>query len=198
MRLIAKGLTTSVLNDCSFAVSGGEVITLQGPLGAGKTLLLRAVADLDPHNGEIWLDDLAQSRTNAPEWRRQVRFVPAEAAWWADEVRAHFRSTSVTREKLGLINLPDESLDWQVARLSTGEKQRLGFLRAIEDYPSVLLLDEPTAALDAEAERAVETLIQSIRKEGAAVLLVTHSEAQADRLADRRYIIEDGQLRENI
>jgi putative ABC transport system ATP-binding protein len=86
-------------------------------------------------------------------------------------------------------------MDWSVARLSTGEKQRLGFLRAIEDRPEVLLLDEPTAALDEVAARAVGGVIGRLRREGAAIVLVTHSEAQAASLGNRRYLMEAGRLR---
>lgn len=196
MHLIAKGITTAVLKDCGLTVSGSEIATLRGPSGSGKTLLLRAIADLDPHEGEVWLDGTAQSQMNGFAWRRRVRFVPAEAAWWADRVGAHFRSADEARSVARAIGLPDDSLEWQVARLSTGEKQRLGFLRAIEDRPAVLLLDEPTASLDAEAEVAVESLMRRLRQAGTAILLVTHSDAQADRLADRRYIIAAGRLKE--
>ncbi|WP_265519349.1 ABC transporter ATP-binding protein [Nitratireductor luteus] len=195
MRLIAKGITTSVLTDCSLEVPGGEIGTLRGPSGAGKSLLLRAIADLDPHEGEVWFDGVAQSETSGPQWRRQVRLVPAEAAWWDDCVGPHFRSLDEARAMAGLLDLPKDCMTWQVARLSTGEKQRLGFLRAVEDRPAVLLLDEPTAALDAETGQNVETMIRSLRDDGAAILLVTHSDAQANRLADRRYAMETGRLK---
>ncbi|MFG6562209.1 hypothetical protein [uncultured Sulfitobacter sp.] len=85
---------------------------------------------------------------------------------------------------------------WQISRLSTCEKQRLGFLRSIEGSPAVLLLDEPTAALDADSEQNVEALIGRLRDDGATIVLVTHSDAQADRLSDRRYIMESGRLKE--
>jgi ABC-type phosphate transport system ATPase subunit len=94
------------------------------------------------------------------------------------------------------VGLPGDCMEWQVARLSTGEKQRLSVLRAVEDHPQVLLLDEPTAALDAAAEQAVESLIERLRDDGVAIVLVTHSDNQADRLADRRYIIDNGRLKE--
>jgi putative ABC transport system ATP-binding protein len=87
-------------------------------------------------------------------------------------------------------------MGWSISRLSTGEKQRLGFLRAIEDHPDVLLLDEPTAAVDEVSSGAVETVIERLRRGGAAILLVTHSAAQEARLARRRTVIEAGCLRE--
>jgi ABC-type sugar transport system ATPase subunit len=82
--LLADGLHSAVLKDCHLAVSAGEIVTLRGASGSGKTLLLRAIADLDPHGGEVWLDGLERSAMTGPEWRRRVRFVAAEAAWWAE------------------------------------------------------------------------------------------------------------------
>ncbi len=196
MRLVARKITTTVLKGCDFALSDAEIVTLRGPSGSGKTLLLRALADLDPHEGEVWLAGTAQTRMSGPEWRRRVRFVSAEPAWWADSVGAHFRDVEAADTAAQSLDLPAGCMDWQVARLSTGEKQRLGFLRAIEDNPAVLLLDEPTAALDPDAERAVETEIRRLRGAGTAILLVTHSDEQERRLADRRFLIDAGRLGE--
>lgn len=196
MELIAKGLRSVVLNDCHLGVSAGEIVTLRGASGSGKTLLLRAIADLDPHEGEVTLSGVARSAMSGPEWRRRVRFVAAEAAWWADRVGEHFRAPDKAVAMAIDVGMPAACMDWQVARLSTGEKQRLGFLRAVEDRPEVLLLDEPTAALDKTAERAMEMVIKRFQADGAAIVLVTHSDSQAARLAVRRYVIEGGRLRE--
>ncbi len=142
------------------------------------------------------MNGVARSGMTGPEWRRRVRFVAAEAAWWADRVGEHFRAPDKAGVMATQVGFPRGCMDWQVARLSTGEKQRLGVLRAVEDRPDVLLLDEPTAALDRTAERAVEMLIKRLQAGGAAIVLVTHSDSQAGRLAQRRYVIESGRLRE--
>jgi ABC-type iron transport system FetAB ATPase subunit len=191
-----SGIASAVLRGCSLAVDAGEIVTLRGPSGSGKTLLLRALADLDPHEGKVWLDGVEQAAMPAAAWRRRVRYAAAEAAWWSDRVGDHFRSAAVAARAAVDLGLPAECMDWAVARLSTGEKQRLGFLRAIEDHPDVLLLDEPTAALDEVSGHAVEAVIERLRRGGAAILLVTHSEAQEARLARRRTVIEAGRLRE--
>jgi ABC-type iron transport system FetAB ATPase subunit len=198
MELIARGLNSAVLSDCHLGVSAGEIVTLRGASGSGKTLLLRAIADLDPHEGEAFLGGVARSAMSGPEWRRRVRFVAAEAAWWADRVGEHFRVPDKAAAMAIDVGISAACMDWAVARLSTGEKQRLGFLRAVEDRPEVLLLDEPTAALDKTAEQAVEMLIRRFQADGAAIVLVTHSDSQAARLADRRYVIEGGRLRETL
>lgn len=196
MRLIARNITTAIVTECSLDLPGGKVVAIRGPSGAGKSLLLRALADLDPHEGELRFDGMTQSEMSGPDWRRHVRYVPSEAAWWDDRVGRHFHSADELRTMTGQLGLPENCMEWQVSRLSTGEKQRLGFLRAIEDRPAVLLLDEPTAALDAESERRVESVICRLRDDGAAILLVTHSDAQADRLADHRHTMEGGRLKE--
>lgn len=196
MSLIVKRLGSALLAECNLIVERGEAVALRGPSGSGKTLLLRAIADLDPNEGEVWLGETERSSMTGPEWRRRVRFVAAEAAWWADEVGAHFKSPHEMGPMSVGLGLPADCMGWQVARLSTGEKQRLGFLRAIEDRPPVLLLDEPTAALDAEAEQAVEKAIKQLLATGTIVVFVTHSEAQAQRLAERRFAMDAGRLRE--
>jgi ABC-type iron transport system FetAB ATPase subunit len=196
MALSVKNLNSPLLHDCCLTVSSGEIVAIRGPSGSGKTVLLRAIADLDPNTGEVRLEGASRDSMSAPQWRRQIRFVPAEAAWWADRVGDHFRSAEKVAKRAAEIGLPPESLTWEVARLSTGEKQRLGLLRAVEDDPPVLLLDEPTAALDPEAEGMVEAHLQRLQAKGGAMILVTHSSAQAARLSNRRYTMRDGRLSE--
>lgn len=196
MKLVAADIASPILQECSLTVDAGEIVTLRGRSGAGKTLLLRALADLDPHEGKVWLDGVEQEAMPAPAWRRRVRYVAAEAAWWSERVGDHFQGAQSAVLAAAELGLPKDCLDWSIARLSTGEKQRLGFLRAIEDRPDVLLLDEPTAGLDEDAGRAVEDVIERLRRDGTAIILVTHDQAQEARLGCRRYIIEAGRLRE--
>ncbi len=197
MSLSVRTLSSPLLHDCNLTVSDGEIVAVSGPSGSGKTVLLRAIADLDPNSGDVRFGSASRESMSAPQWRRQVRFVPAEAAWWADRVGDHFQSVTESAMRASEVGLAPESLNWEVARLSTGEKQRLGLLRAIEDAPSVLLLDEPTATLDPEAEGRVEALIRELQAKGTAIVLVTHSGAQACRLASRRYTMRDGRLSED-
>ncbi len=194
MSLVVRGLSSPLLHDCHLTVSDGEVVALRGASGSGKSAFLRAVTDLDPNEGDVWLDDVSRSAMTGPEWRQRVRYVAAETAWWADRVGEHFRAPNQTVGMAVEIGLSEDCMTWEVARLSTGEKQRLGFLRAVEDSPRALLLDEPTAALDADTEAAVERLIQRHRSDGTAIILVTHSDGQASRLADRRMRIDNGRL----
>lgn len=196
MGLVVRNLRSALLKGCDLTVGDGELVALRGGSGAGKSVLLRAIADMDPNDGDIWLDDVPRASLSGPEWRQKIRYVAAESAWWDDDVAPHFQFPELARPLALELGLPDDFLSWQVARLSTGEKQRLAFVRAIEDSPRVLLLDEPTAALDPESERLVEARIGQLRAAGMAIILVTHSAAQAERLSTRRYLVEAGLLRE--
>jgi len=197
--LIVEGLRTKAGGPVGFEFRSGEIVAVRGPSGSGKSLLLRAIADLDPAEGEVSLDGTERDRIPAPEWRRRVALVPAESGWWADRVGAHFPdSASPGSSRNGALiealGLDPAALDWEVRRLSTGERHRLAIARALVLEPEVWLFDEPTAALDAEAARLVEAVIRQGRDRGAAILLVTHDDAQAARLADRTLTMAGGRL----
>ena len=189
-----EGLKTALVGPVDLAVTAGECVAISGPSGAGKSLFLRAVVDLDPNDGEVFLDDRPRSGFSAPAWRRAVALVPAESGWWADRVDTHFAGDKPDPALLSALGLPDDAGSWEVARLSTGERHRLAIARALALSPRVLLLDEPTAALDPAATEAVEKLIRKLLDDGVSVLLVTHAEEQADRLGARKLTLRDGRL----
>ncbi|MDZ7852454.1 MAG: ATP-binding cassette domain-containing protein [Halomonas sp.] len=188
-------LAIGELAEVSLIIAPGEVHCLSGPSGSGKSRLLRAVADLEPHAGEAWLDDIDQSSLPAHEWRARVMLVPAESHWWADSVGEHLPQADVS--DLEALGFTTEVLGWQVARLSSGEKQRLALLRAVSREPAALLLDEPTANLDDATTRRVEAwLVTRIRERGWPVLWVAHDPAQIARVAQRHWRIEGSELLE--
>ncbi len=192
--LIVNGLRTKAGGPVGFAFRGGEIIAVRGPSGSGKSLMLRAIADLDPAEGEVSLDGIPRAQIPAPEWRRRVALIPAESGWWDDRVGAHFPAGSDNSALIEALGLDPAVLDWEVRRLSTGERHRLAIARALALEPGVWLFDEPTAALDAVAARRVEAVIRQGRDRGAAILLVTHDDTQAARLADRTLTMADGRL----
>ncbi len=192
-RLRVDTLTTRGLGPVSFTLAPGECAFLSGPSGAGKTLLLRAIADLDPHEGDVYLDGVPQARFAPTEWRRRVGMLPAESRWWDDLVGPHFREP----DEAGLASLgfSPEVLGWSVVRLSSGEKQRLALLRLLANRPRVLLLDEPTANLDPASAARVEALLDDYRHaRGASLLWVSHDPAQIERVGGQRYRFADGRL----
>ncbi|UYG05317.1 ATP-binding cassette domain-containing protein [Halomonas sp. LR3S48] len=189
-------LTIGDLKAVDLEVGTGEVVCLSGASGSGKSRLLRAVADLEPHEGEVWLGDQAQTQTPGHAWRRQVMLVPAESHWWAETVGEHFAQEPEVAE-LEALGLDPEALTWQIGRLSTGEKQRLGVLRAVSRDPRVLLLDEPTANLDdATSERVEAWLTARIHERGWPTLWVAHDRGQIARVASRHWRIASGRLEE--
>lgn len=187
-------LRTRHIGPVDLDVAAGECVCIRGASGSGKSLLLRAIADLDPHAGEALLDGRACSSMPGPAWRRRVALVMAEGQWWADTVGEHFPAGCMPAW-LDRVGLPAGALDWQVARCSTGERQRLALLRTLMQGPAVLLLDEPTGNLDEDSTARVEAVLDDYRREHAAALLwVSHDPRQAARVARRRFLLEDGKL----
>ncbi len=193
-----ENLSVRGLRPVSFSLRGGECMAVRGPSGAGKTLLLRAIADLDPNTGRVLLDGDDRQDMPAPVWRRRVGYVPAEPGWWADRVGDHFVDWSAAIPLAKRLGLPEDAGDWTVARASTGERSRLALVRALLATPRVLLLDEPSGALDAASTAAVEALIAEYVAGGLSVLWVTHDAAQAHRVAKRLLKVEAGQVLEAL
>jgi len=194
LRSLAAGIEHP-LQPVSLRVTGGECVCLSGPSGAGKTLLLRAIADLDPSAGQVYLGEQERSQFSGPEWRRRVGFLAAEPAWWTQRVGDGFVEDPI--ETLQAIGLQRDVLEWQCERLSTGERQRLSLVRLLARAPRALLLDEPTSALDPRAREAAEKLIADYRlANAAAVLWVSHDQYQIERVSTRQLRIEAGRLRE--
>ncbi len=179
----------------SFEVAKGECVAVQGPSGSGKTVLLRALADLDPAKGQIFLDGTERNSMSGPAWRKQVRYAAAEPGWWGETPREHFAQGAGLDKLVNQLGLKSTQLDQSVTQLSTGERQRMALVRAVFDRPSVLLLDEPTGALDAKATKQAERLIRRQLKAGHVVIFVSHDPEQVKRLADRKLTIRGGKVR---
>ena len=192
--LKVSNLTRLMIGPVSFGVGAGECVAITGPSGTGKSVLLRAIVDLDPNDGQVQAGDVIRADVPAPDWRKVVAMLPAESGWWLDHVAPHFQVPDKIRDQLPLVGLPETAMEWEVARLSTGEKHRLALLRCLEGDPKVLLLDEPTAALDHDTTLRIEALLKQQLEKGAAILIVTHDAAQAKRLAHRTLRLEGGQL----
>lgn len=174
-------------------LAGGTCLCVTGPSGSGKTVWLRAIADLDVNSGSAKTSNITRSDVSAPAWRKAVAFVPAESGWWADRVGAHFAEGD-PKPLLESLDLSTDCLDWEVARLSTGERQRLALVRALLVQPEVLLLDEPTSGLDEAATAAVETVLHHRLGGGTTMIMVTHDAAQVDRMGGVRAVVDSGHV----
>jgi ABC-type iron transport system FetAB ATPase subunit len=190
-----EDLRFHTFTNITFSILKAECIGISGPSGIGKSLLLRALADLDPYQGKISLEGVAATSMPAPLWRRQVALLPAEAVWWYRTVGKHF--TRIDSEWFSQLGFDQSVLEWNIGRLSSGEKQRLAFLRMLSFDPKVLLLDEPTANLDSENARQIEDLIAWQRqKRQVAVIWVSHNMNQLERVSTRRFLLNTKGLKE--
>jgi ABC-type nitrate/sulfonate/bicarbonate transport system ATPase subunit len=188
-----RQLETGLVGPIDLSIAAGECVTVVGASGTGKSMLLRAIVDMDPNRGSVSLESRERDDMGADEWRRLVGLVPAESGWWADRVGDHFTDEGAAKPFLVALGLAD-ALDWEVSRLSTGERHRLAICRTLHLQPQALLLDEPTAALDDAATERVETLLGTQLAAGIPILLVTHDRRQASRLGDRTFVMRDGAL----
>jgi len=186
----------------SITVIPGGCLGLTGKSGVGKTQLLRAVADVIPHDGECILDADVCSSVSPPIWRKMVAMLPAESFWWYDSVGAHFNGGLLQPEFKDLmerLGFSQDVMEWQVSRLSTGERQRLSLIRTLINRPRVLLLDEPTSALDKKMVAVVEEIIADIRfHRQISCIWVSHDRDQLFRVADTVCTVETtGLVKEN-
>lgn len=179
------GLKRAGIGIRDFELAPGEAMAVLGPSGSGKSLFLRALADLDPNEGDLRLDGEAREAMSGPQWRRRVIYVPAESGWWAERVAEHFESWDIAAPWAEGLDIPAEAGGWPVSRLSTGERQRLALVRAMAQGARVLLLDEPTSGLDVQTTWAVEARLREFTTNGGGLIFVTHDPDQARRLAGR-------------
>ena len=189
-----RGLRRIGLEPTDLELESGSCIAIEGPSGSGKSLLLRAIADLDPNEGEVSLDGVGRETLPAPEWRRRVTYLSAEPGWWAPRPKDHFQDWQSATGLIEELGLSVELGERPLRLLSTGERLRLALARSLLIEPRVLLLDEPTGPLDSEAKAAVEALLRERMRLGVSLLLVTHDAEQAMRLAEYRCRMEAGLL----
>jgi ABC-type proline/glycine betaine transport system ATPase subunit len=192
-----------VLSDLNLTLDVGTT-ALVGPSGAGKSTLLRLLNRLaDPDAGAITYRERELGDYDVLELRREVALVPQLPALLPGSVAENVSygarlagRTCEVDEMLTLAGLSPVFGDRVALKLSVGEQQRVMLARALALKPAVLLLDEPTAALDVQTRDAVEQTLIDLRDElSASLLIVTHDPAQARRLSDRTVAIENGHIR---
>lgn len=186
--------------DLTLADSGTTVI--MGPNGAGKSLLIRLLHGLlIPQAGHIkWNGQSAGDATRARQamvFQKPVVLRRSVAANMDFVLKLRGRADAGVRDNLlSEAGLLDKAR--QPARaLSGGEQQRLAMVRALASQPEVLFLDEPTASLDPASVQMIEALVANARKAGVKVLMVTHDQGQARRLAQDVVFIHHGRVTEH-
>ena len=186
-RLEAHALTREPwLRRVDLTLGRGEVAVLRGPSGSGKSLLLRTLADLDPREaGDLHLDGVDARELPPGHWRQQVRLVAQRPPILAPTVRGVLDLASELSGSARLETPPGLREDQAVARLSGGEAQLLALWTALRSPAAVLLLDEPTSAMDPALAARAEGWVLEWARAGGAVLWVSHDEDLAARLGAR-------------
>jgi putative ABC transport system ATP-binding protein len=194
--LFVRHLQSDLAGPFDFQVPPGGCSVISGPSGSGKSLFLRMIADLDPNQGEVRLNGTERRSMDGPAWRRMVPYVPSEAGWWLDNVIDHFAENTrdQARRLAAEFGLVEGQFDAPVARLSTGERQRLAIIRALVLDSKALLLDEPTSALDTDDAMLVEAALLARLAAGCAILMVSHDAGQAARLKATAYRMVERKL----
>ncbi len=192
------------VQDISFTAQTGDAIALWGANGAGKTTLLKAILGLITFDGQIEVNG-RDARRDGKNARRHIGYVPQEAVFYDWSVTAtmqfyaRLKKADPARiplllEQLGLA----EHSQKPVPALSGGLKQRLALAIALLDEPPVLLLDEPTASLDAQARRDYLQLLIGLRQAGKTIVFASHRLEEVEALAGRVLLLEQGWLVETV
>ncbi|EIC84687.1 phosphonate C-P lyase system protein PhnL [Serratia sp. M24T3] len=206
-----QGIKLPVFHNASLEVNAGECVVLHGHSGSGKSTLLRSLyGNYLPDSGHIWVKHQDQWVDMVNAQAREILDVRRHSVGWVSQfLRVIPRISALNLvmqplvelgigkpeaeqragELLQHLNVPQRL--WQLApsTFSGGEQQRVNIARGfIVDYP-VLLLDEPTASLDATNRAAVVTLIEKAKARGAAVVGIFHDEDVRERVADRLHVM---------
>ena len=213
-KIYGSGNTEVVaMRDVTFSVRHGEMVALLGPSGAGKSTLLTAIGLINPPtsgkvliNGQLVMDD-SRAVVNLTEFRRnhigfvfqKSNLIPFLSALENVQVALEINqwpAGKAQRQALGLLdylNMADRAANLP-SMLSGGQQQRVAVARALANRPSLILADEPTAALDSERGRQVMELFRKVaREQKGAVIVVTHDHRALD-VFDTVYEMEDGMI----
>jgi putative ABC transport system ATP-binding protein len=197
-----------VLNGVQMRIGAGEIVCMLGPSGGGKSSLLRCINRLtEPPPESVYLAETDVTTIDVLALRRRVGMVFQKVSLFPGSVAQNvtfgaglqnktLSAAEITR-LLALADLPPEFAEQNSQSLSGGQAQRVAIARALATEPEALLLDEPTSALDPAATRHVEETMLKLRHElGLTLLWVTHQPEQARRIADRIYLLVNGQVKD--
>ena len=194
-----------LLDGVDLQLAGKTVTTLSGPSGSGKTTLLRILGLLsEADDGQVLLDGVDVKTVTPHAARRRIALVAQAPVMFPGTVLDNVRTgprlsgadlpEATARALVARAGLPPELLTQDAQSLSGGEKLRVAVARALALHPEAWLLDEPTAALDAERAGLIARLLRELAAEGAAILVVTHDARALQQLEGPHFQLTSGRL----
>ena len=194
----------NALKTVNLNIKQGEIIAMLGPNGAGKTTLISSVCGIvKPTSGVITVDGFDIIK-DYRETRSRIGLVPQEIS--LEQFETVFNNVSYSRGLYGKKPNPqhiekvlkDFSLwdkkDLRLNQLSGGMKRRVMIAKALSHEPSILFLDEPTAGVDVELRKDMWKVVEGLRKTGVTIILTTHYIEEAEAIADRVAVINQGEI----
>jgi putative ABC transport system ATP-binding protein len=196
-----------IWSDLSFQLFPGERVAVVGASGSGKSLLLRALAGLDPiQTGQITFQGQPLESWFVPNYRSQIIYLHQRPALWEGSVEQNLQrvyqlavhrnqiyNRQLILDYLHILHKPTDFLQRPIRAISGGEGQIVAFLRALQLSPSILLLDEPTASLDTETAQSLEALVTVWQNEDPrrVYLWTSHDPKQLERITNRQITLKE-------
>jgi len=191
-----------ILDDISFDILPGEIVTITGPSGGGKSTLLKMMGNIiNPTSGEIFYKGTPIEKYDPIEYRKKVSYFFQNAQLFDQTVRDNLafpyeiRNQQFDQERatrsLAQVQLSKSYLDKPIRELSGGERQRVGFIRNLQFQPNELLLDEVTSSLDKDNREIVLNLIHQLNQEEQLTsLMITHNQSEIDQSSRVIYVTQ--------
>ncbi len=192
------------LKKISLKVKQGEILAMLGPNGAGKTTLISIICGIvTPSSGSVTVDGFDIIK-NYRETRSRIGMVPQELS--LENFETVFDTVSYSRGLYGKSPKPEhiekilkdlslwDKKDQKLRQLSGGMKRRVLIAKALSHEPKILFLDEPTAGVDVELRKEMWKVVDSLRQTGVTIILTTHYIEEAEAIADRVGVINQGEI----
>ena len=192
------------LKKINLTIKKGEILAMLGPNGAGKTTLISVICGIvTPSSGKVTIDGF-DIISDYRETRSRIGLVPQELT--LEQFETVFNNVSYSRGLYG--KKPDpkhiekilrqlslwDKKDQRLRQLSGGMKRRVLIAKALSHEPSILFLDEPTAGVDVELRQDMWKIVEELRKTGVTIILTTHYIEEAEAIADRVGVINQGEI----
>ena len=194
----------NALRNINLNIKKGEILAMLGPNGAGKTTLISIICGIvKPTSGKITVDDF-DIIDDYRETRSRIGLVPQELT--LEQFETVFNNISYSRGLYGKKPNPNhiekilkqlslwDKKDLRLNQLSGGMKRRVLIAKALSHEPTILFLDEPTAGVDVELRQDMWKIVESLRKTGVTIILTTHYIEEAEAIADRVAVINQGEI----